>query len=224
MAQIQEQDKGKGKKGRQKKQVIHVDFTPMVDMNMLLITFFMLCTSLSKPQTMEIAMPNKDKDPAIETPGNVNNKRAITLLLDGDDKIYYYTEGDVNTLKETNYKPTGLRAYLLQRNQEVVREIKELNKLKLETNMADTTYARIANSIKKEEIDAKGNPVTKQIKTAPVVIIKATNDANYKNLIDALDEMQICNIGIYAILDIVPEDIEVLDAYKEAKSKALAGN
>lgn len=33
---------------------IRVDFTPMVDMNMLLITFFMLCTSLSKPQTMEI--------------------------------------------------------------------------------------------------------------------------------------------------------------------------
>ena len=41
---------------------VRVDFTPMVDMNMLLITFFMLCTSLSKPQTMEISMPSNDKD------------------------------------------------------------------------------------------------------------------------------------------------------------------
>ena len=223
MAETQQKEKGGGKKGAQKKKNVHIDFTPMVDMNMLLITFFMLCTSLSKPQTMEIAMPNKDKEPVEETNrGNVNTKRAITILLDGEDKIYYYVEGNVNTLKETSYKPKGLRAYLLQRNQEVVKEIKELNKQKLETNMADTTYTRIANSIKKEETDAKGNPVVKQIKTAPVVIIKATDEANYKNLIDALDEMQICNIGVYAILDIVPEDLEVLAAYNKAKSEAQA--
>ena len=58
MAEIQ--DNGGGKKGKgskQKKMAVRVDFTPMVDMNMLLITFFMLCTSLSKPQTMEISMP-----------------------------------------------------------------------------------------------------------------------------------------------------------------------
>ena len=45
MAQIEQSDKGKKKKGAQKKMPIHVDFTPMVDMNMLLITFFMLCTT-----------------------------------------------------------------------------------------------------------------------------------------------------------------------------------
>jgi biopolymer transport protein ExbD len=35
---------------KQKKINVRVDFTPMVDMMMLLITFFMLCTSLAKPQ------------------------------------------------------------------------------------------------------------------------------------------------------------------------------
>ncbi len=61
MAEVNtDKGKGDGKKGKQKKVNIRVDFTPMVDMNMLLITFFMLCTSLSKPQTMEISMPSKD--------------------------------------------------------------------------------------------------------------------------------------------------------------------
>ncbi|MDE7155809.1 MAG: biopolymer transporter ExbD, partial [Muribaculaceae bacterium] len=48
MAQIEQSDGGKKKKGAQKKMAIHVDFTPMVDMNMLLITFFMLCTTMIK--------------------------------------------------------------------------------------------------------------------------------------------------------------------------------
>ena len=62
MADVEVKDSGKGgKKGQQKKMKIHVDFTPMVDMNMLLITFFMFCTTLSKPQTMEISMPTNDK-------------------------------------------------------------------------------------------------------------------------------------------------------------------
>ncbi len=48
------------KESKQKKMNVRVDFTPMVDMLMLLITFFMLCTSLSKPQTMELTMPSND--------------------------------------------------------------------------------------------------------------------------------------------------------------------
>ena len=52
MAEVEQKDSGGKKKGKQKKMNIRVDFTPMVDMNMLLLTFFMLCTSMSKPQTM----------------------------------------------------------------------------------------------------------------------------------------------------------------------------
>ena len=43
MAEVQAKDNGGKEKGKQKKMTIRVDFTPMVDMNMLLITFFMLC-------------------------------------------------------------------------------------------------------------------------------------------------------------------------------------
>ena len=61
MAQIDTSDKGgKKKKGAQKKMQVHVDFTPMVDMNMLLITFFMLCTTMIKSQTLQIVLPTNE--------------------------------------------------------------------------------------------------------------------------------------------------------------------
>ena len=61
--------------GRQKKMTIRVDFTPMVDMLMLLITFFMLCTTLSKPSTMELTMPSNDKNQ------KESQKKALNLQL-----------------------------------------------------------------------------------------------------------------------------------------------
>ncbi len=50
---------GQHEKGKPKKLSTRVDFTPMVDLMFLLLTFFMLATSMIKPQTMEIVMPAK---------------------------------------------------------------------------------------------------------------------------------------------------------------------
>ena len=41
-------------------------------------------------------------------------------------------------------------------------------------------------------------------------MIKADEKAKYKNLVDILDEMNICNIGRYAIVDITPEDKQLI--------------
>ena len=51
-------------------------------------------------------------------------------------------------------------------------------------------------------------------KDTPTVIIKATDAASYKNLIDALDEMQICNIGKYVITDIADADRFLMKNYE----------
>ena len=170
-AEVQESG-GKRGKSKQKKMTVRVDFTPMVDMNMLLITFFMLCTTLSKPQTMEISMPSNDKDITENQKSMVKASQAITLLLGADNKLYYY-EGEPNykdytSLKETSYGANGLRA----------------------------------------------------------VLIKATDDASYMNLIDALDEMQICNIGKYVITDIAEADEFLIKNYdaKGELSQNLADN
>ncbi|MBP1615154.1 MAG: Biopolymer transport protein ExbD/TolR [Bacteroidetes bacterium] len=196
-AEVQESGNKKGGKGKQKKMTVRVDFTPMVDMNMLLITFFMLCTSLSKPQTMEISMPSNDKDITEEQQTKVKASQAITLLLGSEDKLYYY-EGepdykDYSSLKETTYKPDGLRALLLKRNRQAVQKVNDLKQQKLNMKISAEEYTKQVAEIKNG-------------KDTPVVIIKATDESTYKNLIDALDEMQICNIGKYVIVDIVDAD------------------
>jgi hypothetical protein len=43
-----------------------------------------------------------------------------------------------------------------------------------------------------------------------VVLIKPTNDANYKNVVDVLDEMNISNIKRYALVDILPQEIDLI--------------
>jgi len=63
--------------------------------------------------------------------------------------------------------------------------------------------------MKQEEYDKRKNEIIAD-KKAPIVLIKATNDASYRNLVDILDEMAICNIGRYAIVDITEYDIELL--------------
>ena len=63
MAEVQVKDSsGKGGKVRSKKQVPHVDLTPMVDLAFLLITFFMLVTTFNKPNVMDLGLPAKPKE------------------------------------------------------------------------------------------------------------------------------------------------------------------
>lgn len=205
MAEVQEGSSNKkGKGSKQKKMTVRVDFTPMVDMNMLLITFFMLCTSLSKPQTMEISMPSNDKNITEEQQNKVKASQAITLLLDADDKLYYY-EGEPNyedytSLKETNYTAKGIRSVLLRKNYDAVKKVEELKKKKDNLELDEEEY-------KKQVAEVKG------AKDTPTVIIKATDEATYANLIDALDEMQICSIGKYVIVDITEGDQFLIDNY-----------
>ena len=203
-AEVQESSGKKRGKGKQKKMTVRVDFTPMVDMNMLLITFLMLCTTLSKPQTMEISMPSNDKDITEQQKSMVKASQAITLLLGADNKLYYY-EGEPNyrdytSLKETTYGANGLRAVLLQKNAAAVNQVRALKQQKLDLEITDDEYKKKVSEIKSG-------------KDTPTVIIKATDDASYMNLIDALDEMQICNIGKYVITDIVEADEFLIKNY-----------
>lgn len=72
-----------------KKATPRVDMTPMVDLMFLLVTFFILTTSISTPQAMDIVKPDKDdnnKDNRLE----LKASKTMTILLGKSDKIAWY--------------------------------------------------------------------------------------------------------------------------------------
>ena len=80
---------GKHKNGKRSKKIsTRVDMTPMVDLGFLLITFFMLTTTFSKPQAMELNMPTEDKDEK-EKP-EVKASKVLQLVLSENDKVYFF--------------------------------------------------------------------------------------------------------------------------------------
>ncbi|MBA2422494.1 MAG: hypothetical protein H0V61_04645 [Chitinophagales bacterium] len=42
------------------------------------------------------------------------------------------------------------------------------------------------------------------------VLIKPTNESKYNNLVDILDEMKITQIKSFAILDVTPQELEMI--------------
>lgn len=198
-------------KTKQNKKTTRVDFTPMVDMMMLLITFFMLCTTLSRPKSMEINMPSNKKDLRDDQQNKVKASQAITLLLDKDNAIYYY-EGipALDNLKKTSYGENGLRQVLVKKNLAAIQKVKELRR-KFESTVS-------ANAFNEKKQRDKFNEELSEIRGGegtPNVIIKATDEATYNNLIDALDEMQICDIGKYVIVPITDFDKQMIQHLKD---------
>ncbi|MCD9015013.1 ExbD/TolR family protein [Parachryseolinea silvisoli] len=119
MAEIQ-QGGGGGKKGgkvRAKKMSTKIDMTPMVDLAFLLLTFFMLTTTFSKPQTMEITMPEKPKEE--DKLPEVNEKKVVTLILGANDKIYWYHGITDPKVEVTDFSANGIRKILLKQAAEI---------------------------------------------------------------------------------------------------------
>lgn len=177
---------GDAKKGKPQRKILRVDFTPMVDMNMLLITFFMFCTTLSIPQIMDIAMPTDAKGGTSLIP----ESKSLTVILGENDKVYYY-EGKANyedytSLKETDYK--GMRDMLLSKNNINLAKIKELRQNRSKKLITDEQFKAELSKINKSD-------------EGIYTLIKPTKEANFKNLVDALDEMQICGVGKYMIVE-----------------------
>jgi biopolymer transport protein ExbD len=184
---------GHGKKERKgsKKQSTRVDMTAMVDMAFLLITFFMLTTTFSKPKTMELNMPDKTKEDTEKI--KVKESETITLVLDKNDKVYWFqgviSEESTPEVHEADYSSgeKGVRNLILK---------------------------------KKREIGTKKN---KEGKTehAIIIIIKAQDASRYKNLVDILDEMHICDIQKYAVVDLSEVERNLVDGFKlEQKGKS----
>src|SRR4051812_42330045 len=126
MAEIAEGGGGghKGGKKRAKKQSTRVDMTPMVDLAFLLLTFFVLTATFSKPKSMELTFPAPP--PPDQPPVEIKN--GVTFLLTKDDRIFYYEgqfrqadddKGKKTQLSELSFAQNSLHKYLLDKNKEM---------------------------------------------------------------------------------------------------------
>ncbi|HXB40230.1 MAG TPA: biopolymer transporter ExbD [Bacteroidia bacterium] len=194
---------GKGGKKRAKKQSTRVDMTPMVDLAFLLLTFFVLTSTFSKPKSMEITFPV----PPPPGPPPPEVKNGLTVILSKDHKIFYYVgqfnapdnkEGKPATqLTETTFSSEGLHKILLEKNKFAKDEIEKLAGQVKRKEIADSTFKRLS-------IDAKGD------KQSLTVLVKTDDKATYKDVIDVVDEMNICFVGKYVIVDMSAPEFALL--------------
>jgi biopolymer transport protein ExbD len=160
-----------GGKVRGKKMSTKIDMTPMVDLGFLLLTFFIFTTTFSKPNTMDLNMPNKDEDKKEEVKNDIKESNTISIIMGKDDKVYWHQKSATTLtpelLKETDYSKEGIRSAIVFARQ----------------NAIDTSKF--------------------------TVVIKPTEDCNYRNVVDILDEMEITKSQRKAIVDITPEELAI---------------
>jgi biopolymer transport protein ExbD len=176
MAAIEESGGGGHGKGdgkvRAKKMSTRVDMTPMVDLGFLLITFFMLATTMSKPTSMTLAVPDKTDEEDKEKTEPLKASKVLTLFMGANDDVYYLDgvaaddDNAAASLKTTRYG-FDLRSVIF------------------------ASAKRINAANPKDE---KGNEPF-------VVVIKPTAVSTYKNMVDVLDEMAITKSKRYALVE-----------------------
>ncbi len=206
MAEVSEDGSGTGKKGgkkRAKKQSTKIDMTPMVDLGFLLLTFFVLTSTFSKPKSMEISFPA----PPLPNEPPVEVKNGLNIILTKDHKIFYYKgqfnaadnkEGKPATqLSETTFSSEGLHKIILEMNSYAHDEIAKLETKVKNKQIADTTFKRMA-------MEAKGD------KRSLTALIKTDDQATYKDVIDVVDELNVCMVGKYVIIDMSAPEYTLL--------------
>lgn len=181
--------KGPGVK-KAKKLSTRVDMTPMVDLGFLLITFFIFTTTMSTPSTLDLYMPkDTDKD---EDQNKAKESGALTIMLGKNNAVYFY-EGqllpDASNFQTTTF--AKIRDEIISKRKAVV-----------------ASHQHDANC---EKIWAKnGGDKNSCLDRDFVVVIKPDPDATYKNTVDILDEMTINGVKRFAMVDLFPAELELI--------------
>lgn len=170
MAELNSSPQNGGGKHKRKKINARVDLTAMVDLAFLLITFFIMTTTLAKPKAMDLTMP--DNSSPQET--NVPASRTLTVVLGKDNKAMYFLgelKKPIIAPSVTDFGANGIRKAIMETNKRV------------------------------HESSGK----------SMIVLVKPSDKSQYSNLVSTLDELAITGIQQYAIVDIKPEDVDVLN-------------
>jgi len=177
--------------------------TPMVDLAFLLLTFFILTTTMYKPSTLQLTFPVPPEEDQPKELDKVNN--ALTLFLTKADRIVYYKDAfkpGETQMSVTNFK--DVRKMLVEMNKSTFDRINDLARQFNEKKITEEVFDSLKNEAQKK-------------KEALYVIIKPEKDARYRNMIDIVDEMDITGIGKYAVQDTIKPDEQALIDIEKAK-------
>ena len=169
----------------------------------------MLCTTLAKPQAMQLTMPSNDDTKNLNEEDKQVTKAShtITLYLGSNDQVWYIAGlpnyEDPSCVKKTSYGKDGIEKVLNEHTtEEGVNPVAKIKLAKKEldakknaynSKMTDEQYQEQLKKLKKGELPS-GEKVP-----ALTVIIRPLNTATYANMVAALDEMLISNIDKYVI-------------------------
>lgn len=182
--------KGPGVK-KAKKLNTKVDMTPFVDIGFLLITFFIFTATMSAPTTMDLNMPKDTDKKDQET--KVKQSGALNILLGKENSLFYY-EGELDPTGSNFHSASfkEIRDIIIHKKKEIVDKY-------------------VPDPACEAEAKSKGKTVDDYCKQKDFfVIIKPTNDANYKNVVDILDEMTISKVARYALVPPFPSELDAV--------------
>ena len=170
----------RNERARSKKLSTKVDLTPMVDLGFLLITFFILTTTLSQPTVMPVNMPTKGDSMMIA------RNSVLTLIAAANDQIFFY-EGSLDEAeKKSGFGTSGYSIH------EGIGQL-------------------IAQ--KQAAMDRHFHGGRKEMN----VLIKATPDASFENIVGLLDEMAIYQVTKYSMIELTGGEKQLLKAKKLIK-------
>ncbi len=196
MAEIENTGLQRGKRPS-KLNRIKLDMTPMVDLAFLLLTFFVLTSTFTKPKSMEMVFPSNEPD---STHGVLKN--GITFLI-SDNKLFYYegefkSAGNKNAtqLKELSIA-ADLKPFLINKYAAAKQKIKVLEKQFQNHQLPDSEFLKQVTDVKRD-------------KENPTILVKADDKASYKNIIDVVDEVNGVTGTKYVMVDISKVEFDLV--------------
>ncbi|MGV3528349.1 MAG: ExbD/TolR family protein [Flavisolibacter sp.] len=194
MADIDVSGGGGHKKGpgvkKAKKLSTRVDMTPMVDLGFLLITFFIFTATMSTPNTMKLTMPKDEKNE--ENQMEVKQSGALTIMLGKDNEVFFYEgqlEADGSNFQSSTF--ADIRDEIMKKKKDVISR-----------HVHDEGCKKIW--------EKNGGDQTSCLDKDFVVVIKPNKEATYRNTVDILDEMTINNVQRFAMVDITPQEEQLI--------------
>jgi biopolymer transport protein ExbD len=162
----------------------------MVDLGFLLITFFIFTTTMSTPSTLDLYMPkDTDKD---EDKNKAKESGALSIILAKNNTVYYY-EGQLLP-DASNFISTTFGKI----RDEIIKKRKEVIAAHVHDAGCEAIWAK------------NGGDKTSCLDKDFVVIIKPDPEATYKNTVDILDEMTINGVKRFAMVDLFPQELDLV--------------